>query len=160
MRLSSMLSFELLDFYRVHNDSWHQSYQLCHIIHTLCNSSSAFDSAVIMRHLLQQSLLLSVFVAITLSVPSVRTNRSASDDQSNLDRSSYCGPQAFAWKERGSKLMEDCDILKDNMKIHVGELTDKTECISLHYAARADIWKKKLSRNVQLWKLISLPIFI
>ena len=99
------------------------------MIHTLCNSSSAFDSTVIMRQVLQQSLFLSIFFAMTFFVQAVRTNRNAKNDQFNGDRSTYCGD--FTWKEDGSKLIEDCDILEDKMKILLTKMTDKTQCISL-----------------------------
>ena len=44
-------------------------------------------------------------------------------------RSVWCGPPDFKWKEKGVKLMADCEILKDQMKVWVNELTDRTECI-------------------------------
>ena len=44
-------------------------------------------------------------------------------------RSVWCGPPDFKWKEKGVKLMADCEILKDQMKVWVNELTDRAECI-------------------------------
>ena len=34
-------------------------------------------------------------------------------------RSEWCSPPDFKWKEKGVKLMEDCDIVKDQIKVWV-----------------------------------------
>ena len=118
------------------------------------------QSTVIMRQLLLQSLFLSIFFAITFSVQAVRTKESASDDQFNLDRNTYCGVPGFTWKEQGPKLMDDCDILEDEMKIILSEMTDKTQCISLVDlnidGERSPRWKKyehpNTSQTGSRWK--------
>ena len=44
-------------------------------------------------------------------------------------RGEWCSPPQFKWKGRGAKLMADCEILKDEMKVLVNEIAERTECI-------------------------------
>ena len=81
-----------------------------------------------MKQLLLQSLLFSIFFAKIFFVQAVRSNRTAKNNQFYGDRSTYCGGD-FTWKGDGSKLIEDCDILKDYVKILLNEMTEGTECI-------------------------------
>ena len=88
-----------------------------------------FPVCLNMTMLSHQSLVLNIFFAIIFSAQAMRTNRIARNGQFNGDRSEYCGPKKFRWKDPGPKLTGDCDILKDKMKILLKEMTEKTECI-------------------------------
>merc|ERR1712012_138900 len=116
----------------------------------------AFDSTFIM----QQSLILSIFFEITFSVQAVRMNNSARVDQ--FDRTARCA-QEFRWKDPGIKLMEDCDILKNKVKILLNEMTERTECIDFVDLAidgeQSPRWNKNDHPNTKPhWILMANPV--
>ena len=115
-----------------------------------------------MKQLLLQSLLFSIFFAKIFFVQAVRSNRTAKNNQFYGDRSTYCGGD-FTWKGDGSKLIEDCDILKDYVKILLNEMTERTECIEFVDLAIDDEQSPRWNKNehpypANQWILMANPV--
>ena len=73
---------------------------------------------------------------------------------SKAKRTVWCSPPQFKWKEKGVKLMSDCDIMKPLMKVWVAGTTERHECIKSVYLVidgqPMPTWQKT-SANNQAW---------
>ena len=81
-------------------------------------------------HLLYKVPLLSLSLFVSVTHGQIYTQGQTPFNWTVGQRGEWCSPPDFKWKEKGAKLMEDCDIQKDQMKVWVNDTTDRTECIT------------------------------
>ena len=61
--------------------------------------------------------------------------QSPQESESAEKRGKFCQPNNFQWMATEEKLMNDCDNLKNETKINVKLLTEKSECITVLYVS-------------------------
>ena len=66
-----------------------------------------------------------------------------------MKRSPWC-KENFDWKGRIVKVVEDCDILKDQIPVYISRVTKETECIEwLDLMIRGEAMPRKNTHNGQ-----------